>query len=100
MIDPIGNKPSIVPERRVVLQDASTPVTRIAAPAKAAPDSVAETSARVAAQSMASSAPVDRERVQQIKQAIAEGRFPITPAKIADRLIAAQLSWAALDEPN
>lgn len=32
--------------------------------------------------------PVDRARVQEIKQAISEGRFKILPGAIADRLIA------------
>ncbi|MDR0735394.1 MAG: flagellar biosynthesis anti-sigma factor FlgM [Zoogloeaceae bacterium] len=35
----------------------------------------------------ASEAPVDDSRVQEIKQAIAEGRFRINPEAIADRLI-------------
>lgn len=32
--------------------------------------------------------PIDRARVQEIKQAISEGRFKIVPGAIADRLIA------------
>lgn len=32
-------------------------------------------------------APVDKAKVQEIKQAIAEGRFSINPEAIADRLI-------------
>lgn len=39
------------------------------------------------AQPYASEAPVDNGRVQEIKQAIAEGRFRINPEAIADRLI-------------
>lgn len=34
-----------------------------------------------------SEAPLDAARVQQIRQAIAEGRFQINPEAIADRLI-------------
>jgi negative regulator of flagellin synthesis FlgM len=39
------------------------------------------------AQLNAAEAPVDNNRVQEIKQAIAEGRFRINPEAIADRLI-------------
>jgi negative regulator of flagellin synthesis FlgM len=39
------------------------------------------------ARSSASETPVDDGRVQEIKQAIAEGRFRINPEAIADRLI-------------
>ncbi len=35
--------------------------------------------------------PVDAERVQQIRQAIEDGRYPIVPAKVADAMIAAGL---------
>lgn len=37
------------------------------------------------------SAPVDAERVKVIKQAIESGTYPLTPAKIADAMIAAQM---------
>lgn len=33
--------------------------------------------------------PVDAERVEQIRQAIEQGRYPIVPAKVADAMIAA-----------
>ena len=36
--------------------------------------------------------PVDSERVEQIRQAIAEGRYPLVPAEIADAMIAAKLA--------
>lgn len=34
-------------------------------------------------------APVDQERVREIRQAIETGKYPIVPAKIADAMIAA-----------
>lgn len=53
--------------------------------AAAAQDSVAiGTAARLAS---GGEAPLDTARVQQIRQAIAEGRFRINPEAIADRLI-------------
>jgi len=35
--------------------------------------------------------PVDAERVEQIRRAIEEGTYPLTPAKIADAMIAASI---------
>lgn len=37
-------------------------------------------------------APVDHERVAQIREALRDGTYPIVPAKIADALIAARLA--------
>jgi negative regulator of flagellin synthesis FlgM len=36
--------------------------------------------------------PVDNERVQQIRSALRDGSYPLVPAKIADAMIAAQVS--------
>ncbi len=47
------------------------------------------TTARV----LSASPPVDTDRVATIRKAIAEGRFPLSPATIADRLIALKLDW-------
>lgn len=38
------------------------------------------------------SAPVDHERVAEIREALRDGTYPIVPAKIADALIAARLT--------
>ncbi len=46
-----------------------------------------ETGQRVSA----GAAPVDQDRVQQIRDALKEGSYPIMPAKIADAMIAARL---------
>lgn len=35
--------------------------------------------------------PVDAERVEQIRNAIKEGSYPLVPAKIADAMIAASI---------
>lgn len=45
------------------------------------------------AKSAAASAPVDNDRVSQIRAAIANGTFPIMPPKIADTLIALKMNW-------
>lgn len=50
------------------------------------------------AQTLAVSAPVDMDRVTQIKQAIADGKFPLSPSTVADRLIAARYEWMNDDQ--
>ena len=40
----------------------------------------------------AGKAPVETERVEKIRTALKEGRYPIVPAEIADAMIAARLS--------
>jgi negative regulator of flagellin synthesis FlgM len=42
----------------------------------------------------ATSAPVDAERVQQIRAALRDGSYPLVPTKIVDAMIAAQVSFA------
>ena len=41
----------------------------------------------------AASAPVDTERVTQIKNALRDGTYPLIPVEIADAMIAAQVSF-------
>ncbi len=62
--------------------------TRPAASGPAAPG----VSLEVAAPLDAASPPVDAERVQQIKNALRDGSYPLVPTKIADAMIAAQVS--------
>jgi negative regulator of flagellin synthesis FlgM len=92
MIDPIGVTPGTIPSSRVDGNGTSKVVRldEVRAPEQAV---VAETSARETAKALSARPPVDAERVQQIKRALAEGRYPLVPAKIADRLIAAQMRW-------
>jgi negative regulator of flagellin synthesis FlgM len=52
------------------------------------------------ARALAASPPVDMERVARIRRAVEEGRFPISPATIADRLIAVQFEWNKLGTPE
>ncbi len=95
MVEPVGQKiAGTVREPRPLKVK---PAAAAAKPAAVSID-VAQTDKVVAdatdlKREMAVKPPVDAERVQVIKRAIAEGRFPIQPAKIADRLIAFQLGW-------
>ena len=93
MVDPIGLKP--VPTSNTVAG-----VTRSAA--TAAPESVTTQAQSASApgaltRELAATPPIDHQRVAQIRKAIAEGTFPITPAQIADRLIAAKFEWTRND---
>lgn len=91
MIDPIGVKPGTVQASRLVTDEAKVAPLKLVQPPL--PAAVAETSARETARALAARPPVDIERVKLIKQALQDGRYPIVPAKLADRLIAAQLQW-------
>ena len=78
------------------------PVTRVAsaAPVKqVVSGAAAETAATAStAKAMAASAPVDADRVRVIKAAVESGTFPLSPATIADRLIALKYEWMSHDE--
>lgn len=100
MIDPIGVKPGTVQDRPVSAPGRDTKVVSLAPVRSIEGAAVAETEMRAAAREMAVRPPVDRDRVEQIKRALQEGRFPITPSLIADRLIAAELMWAERHDSN
>lgn len=51
-----------------------------------------EIGSRAAAALEPSAPPVDRERVAEIRKALEEGRYPLVPTRIADAMIAAQVS--------
>ncbi|MCD2314752.1 MULTISPECIES: flagellar biosynthesis anti-sigma factor FlgM [unclassified Sphingomonas] len=75
-------------------------VTRVGtakAPATVTEQARATQAPTVAAQ-LSASAPVDTARVEMIKQAIANGNFPLSPATIADALIAARYEWMSHDK--
>jgi len=95
MIDPIGMKPGALHGRPAAVTDPVDPVAQSAPVSRHTHTAETETDVGSVAREMAASPPVDRERVEQIRRAIAEGNYPIQPAKIADRLIAAQLDWAS-----
>ena len=91
MVDPIGIKTGTVANSRSVAV--------VATQAAAAPKAVrgdarpVESEAAVLSSTMAASAPVDSERVARIKKAIEQGRFPLIPSTVADRLLALKMEW-------
>ena len=95
MVDPIGPKGLTPSDLRVA------PVTPVAAAPKVAPVATPEVQVSPTAQlagSLAAHPPVDSDRVSRIKQAIANGTFPILPTTIADQLLALRYDWMS-DEP-
>ncbi len=91
MVEPIGSKPSIVAADRVVAPVAAPR----AAPAIAA--RAEENAGASALRTLSSAPPVDAERVARIRKAIADGRFPLYPTTVADRLLALKLEWSPND---
>lgn len=51
-------------------------------------------SVEIAESASSTNAPVDAERVQEIRAALRDGSYPLVPAKIVDAMIAAQVSFA------
>ena len=91
MVDPISNKGGAGGAHRVASVRPASPVT--AAKPAANEARLVESSAAQLSTSMAAQAPVDAERVSKIRKAIQDGRFPLYPATIADRLLALKLEW-------
>ncbi|HEU4618211.1 MAG TPA: flagellar biosynthesis anti-sigma factor FlgM [Gammaproteobacteria bacterium] len=50
-----------------------------------------------ASRSAAENAPVDRSRVDSIRAAIAEGRYPVDPSRVAGKLLAAEIALGGRD---
>lgn len=99
MIDGISGRPAGLGSGSPVRLDTSGPQT--AAPAK--PVTVgdvvetaprAELSALATAARDASSAPIDKARVAQLREAIADGSYAVDPEKIAAKMIDLDLGWA------
>jgi len=63
-------------------------------PTAPAPPSAPGVSVEVGSAVDVATPPVDAERVQQIRAALKDGSYPLVPAKIADAMIAAQVSLA------
>lgn len=57
--------------------------------ASAATTAAATTAVETSAALNAGSAPVDTDRVSEIRAAVEEGRYPVIPARIGDAMIAA-----------
>lgn len=92
MVDPIGMKAGTVADRRLAPVASNAPVAA-ATPVKTSEPVAKEVAATALASDMAGKAPVDLERVSRIRKAVQDGRFPLVPSTIADRLIALKYEW-------
>lgn len=91
MVDSIGPRPldrKVGGVARVGVAKGPTTVT----------EQARATQAPTVAAQLSASAPVDTARVEMIKQAIANGNFPLSPTTIADALIAARYEWMSHDK--
>ena len=91
MVDPVGIK-ALGSERRLA---PVAPVSALQKP-QAAAQPVATSAAsgmQALTQPAAATPPVDAERVAKIKKAVQDGKFPLVPSTIADRLMALKLEW-------
>lgn len=95
MVDPIGNKAGAVADRRIAPVAPAAPVE--AAKPVASEVKMVESTAAELSSTMAAKPPVDSERVAKIRKAIEDGKFPIYPTTIADRLLALKLEWSPND---
>ena len=96
MVDSVGVKPFTVGDRSIGRIDRATAPRTIDTARN--PAAQAPAPSRGIARELASAPPVDTDRVSRIRQAIANGTFPILPATIADRLLAFKLEWAPHDK--
>lgn len=89
MIKPVGQGLSAAVEAAKLRETAQA---RPAAPApqpaaSAAASVVAETVATPSARMAAQGAPIDSARIERVKQAIASGKYPVDPDKIAEKML-------------
>ncbi len=96
MVDPMGNKAGAVADRRIAPVAPAAPV-EVAKPASNEVAPVESTAVQLSG-AMAAKPPVDAERVAKIRRAIEDGKFPIYPTTIADRLLALKLEWSPNDQ--
>lgn len=93
MVDPIGIKAGTVVDRRPAPVASPEPVAQTPTVRAVEPKAQESVAATQISRSLASEAPVDTDRVARIKKAVQEGRFPLVPSTIADRLLALKLEW-------
>lgn len=99
MVDSIGAKPIATNgTQRIAAVGAATRAKGIQTGTDPQPaDTKAATSLSQTIASLASEPPVDTDRVARIRRAIEDGSFPISPATVADRMLALKLNWKPND---
>ena len=96
MIESIGAKAgtgAVIGQDRLVV-----PVAPTAQTANAANRPSAATTRQLELSALAfdfgKTAPVEEKRVEEVKRAVRNGTYPITPETIADRMLALKLYWS------
>lgn len=95
MVDPIGAKPASSLDRRVAPVAPSAAGTPVAPVADGGESAQRAASVAEAARNAAQAAPIDRERVEALRTAIAKGEYRPSAQTIADRLIGHMQEWTA-----
>jgi len=95
----LSKLPGITPARALATSDRAAIETRApAAPRSPSAALDAGISVEVSAAPEVATPPVDAERVKQIRDAVRDGTYPLVPSKIADAMIAAQVSLSLPDQ--
>jgi len=88
MIKPVGQPVSAAVDAAKLRETAqarqTAPTTQ---PSQATASVVAETVATPSARMAAQGAPIDSARIERVKQAIASGKYPVDPDKIAEKMV-------------
>lgn len=92
MVDGLSANVGRIDDRRVAA------TARVSGSAKATDGRSVPVAAEMKARAMAVQPPVDAERVRAIRAAIEDGSFPISPARVADQLIALRYEWMNDDQ--
>ncbi len=96
MIDGISGRPAGLNGSSVRTDAAGTQAAGVAKPAA---NTAGETSSRVELSALATvardaaSAPIDKARVAEIREAIANGTYKVDPEKIAAKMVELDLGW-------
>jgi negative regulator of flagellin synthesis FlgM len=95
----LSKLPGITPARALATSDRAAIESRApAAPRSPSAALDAGISVEVSAAPEVATPPVDAERVKQIRDAVRDGTYPLVPSKIADAMIAAQVSLSLPDQ--
>lgn len=92
-MNPLGAKPVAASDRPVAAAAKAARAPGAATVAGQRDEATARSALAALAREQAAAPPIDYERIARIRNAIADGDFPIFPATVADRLIALKLEW-------
>ena len=91
MVDAIGPKTVSTPDRLVV---STPPVTSVAAAAKRSETAPRALELSAVASEVGKGVPIDNQHVEDVRRAVRNGTYPLTPDTIADRMLALKLNWS------